>query len=218
MKAFQIHVPYDPHRLNDLSHGGLKFGLKCERRGDSFPWFETRTGVPIAEWPQKVLRVLRRLPGRYKGEILHGIYTGPIEPGCPYKGLPYVPHSWAVMLDGSVLDPIRWYFDQTAPRLFIGKSNDYDYNGLEYRKRMADPPPVHTSMNPLADLKVSKELAAKLRFLLLGCRVVDIRQLHWLCRQPPDIFDNMKLEFYEAVYTSAYHTFLSTRTYKRIFQ
>jgi len=53
-----------------------------------------------------------------KGEVIHGIYLGPIHPRSKHKALAskYV---WIEAPDGTVIDPIRWALEKSYPHIRI---------------------------------------------------------------------------------------------------
>jgi hypothetical protein len=64
--------------------------------------------------------------GFARGEVVVGVWTGPVAPDVPRTPLPDgVLHQWIVRPNGIVVDPTRWCFEGVAPYVYVGQADHY---------------------------------------------------------------------------------------------
>ena len=159
-------------------------------------------GVPLADWPGQCAAIAHLF---VENGIIssgpterYGHYRGPVAEGSLFFKRPIIQHGWLELYDESVLDPLRWEFEQVDAYLWVSKSpevcEDYDIGGNKVRSHMAGPcPPVDkaNALYPLPRGEIQWLVLAQIPNAMEDTVTrVDSPVLAWFANLPPTFFES----------------------------
>lgn len=170
-------------------------------------------GLPTKEWPLNchlvatravasgVLAPLEAVHGAARA--CYGIYEGPISPTSPFAARSFARHGWIEFATGLVVDPTRWVFESTAPDLWMGSVEEYDFGANRLRRGGRRPPPAYdvsaeqlrmTSNDPAIAELMGDLLRDASRVAAEG--TITRLQAFWLANLPPEVIGVLTPEVY----------------------
>jgi len=183
--------------------------------------------IPLNEWLDREvdipLELLRRdiIDGDYEA----GFYSGVIARARSNDDISKpIAHSWIRLNCGTILDPVRWYLENTVPYMYVGDSQGY-ITGSEYRKNLDPCPPDSDGSYPIVtefyDI-VGEPTATAVRALLGVAdknESIDTNQLSWLLRLPLAKLGSAELAetIYQATIHCGYSNLLINENYREVF-
>ena len=121
---------------------------KTAKRMPSIETLVDKIGVPTDQWVGNCAAISTAVLPHLDLDLAltaYGFYTGPVAPGSHFAKAPIVRHGWIETLDGLVIDPTRWVFENTEPQLYVGSITDYDYGMMRYKAETPFPEPSESS-------------------------------------------------------------------------
>lgn len=140
-------------------------GAKAAARRPKIPSLATiaaSLGEEPASWEDRCYEISCEIVRRklVRGRAVYGHWLGPVTPRKD-RGVPFAPHGWIQLDDGTVVDPTRWVFEGVAPYLFVGKKSKmdtdwpYDEGGDQWRTAMTAYRPIPVPEGPRHRFDVS---------------------------------------------------------------
>lgn len=163
-----------------------------------------RIGAAPSAWPGRCYEIacaiVKEMKWQERAQAVYGLYKGPVSSKCTHfkKGLNR--HGWITLRDGRLVDPTRWVFEVSEPRLqvfvpgsqqFQAATSEYDEGGSALAQ-LREMPSATTGLN---QHRLSPEVREILRFVsnwsldkigAAHAQVLDVAQLAWLARTPFD--------------------------------
>lgn len=159
-----------------------------------------RIGIPLESWPGNCFAIATALveSGIVRGRAVYGAYLGPIAPGTLFSNRPggMTNHGWIETPDGHIVDPTRWVFSGTAPRLavLLQGNDEYDEGATARAAKFRQPFPAATSP---AKVQTSVVAARELRVQgVVPPPALTMAQVGWLANTPPQNLGGSALELY----------------------
>jgi len=153
-------------------------------------------GVPVEKWPANCYSIASKIVKSrlVRGRLCYGHYHGYIHPDNErFGGRPFTHHGW-VERRVTIYDPTRWFFELTAPYIYVGPKQDdeYDFGGNRVRKEFMRPAPpfngsqkiwiVPDHLRPFAWMMLGPQMRGD-----LACAA----QIGWLASLPLDLLNDM---------------------------
>ncbi len=177
-------------------------------------------GIPVLDWPGRCFEIAHKMVahGLVEGTAVYGHWTGDVCPEAPVFGPrhyhPFQQHGWIALDDGkgTVVDPTRWVFENTAPYVFVGAPEDeswpYDEGGNKFRLRFMPTCPLYGEGPPFI-VEVPNSILKGVCEAHIGHKQPwSPVQVVWLCNLPPEMFMGMAREFYEAIEKTGFSSFI----------
>lgn len=174
----------------DVEAAGQAIGLPPEQwKGRCF---EVASAIVVAGLAPEGARPVY---GHYLGEIAPGSFFARMDVG-------FVQHGWILTMDGRVIDPTRWVFEDVAPYVWEGVPGDeYDRGGNRLRMNMIGESPDYDPDTVVAGFSVPIESAEFVFDELLGNDLweVSFDQLRWLAHLSPEALGEHARPVFEAI-------------------
>lgn len=121
------------------------------------------------------------------GEMVVGVYRGPVSEGSPLADLVYageVPHMWLRLEDGTVFDPARWIFEDSDPKFQYCSSEEYDEGSVYVRNLFEVFPPPYDGLEPPTNIQFDAPAGyfAERLLRIPNGKTPNLAQLRWLGR------------------------------------
>lgn len=155
------------------------------------------TGWPVARWNGNCYSISCQILKHklVEGHPIFGHYYGPISPDGhwgKFAGCQFVQHGWILLSNGRIMDPTRWSFTNTEPKIYVFNNDDpefaeYDDGGDRVRVLMRKPCPDATKEEKTLKLDLKPEAAELINCMLDGkatCKSIAPSQLIWVANAP----------------------------------
>lgn len=183
-------------------------------------WVAQRIGIPVGNWPGNCYAVACKMlqAKLLKGRAAYGNYLGPVAASSLFFGKPIVRHGWIEMPKGMVVDPTRWVFEDTEPRIYVGQSSpDYDEGANLLRARFARPAPMLDPDKQMVAVPVeARELLAGLLGMSDVRAEINTEQAFWLGNLPLQALDANAAPVYAALRQMNLEVFVPVDNYRKI--
>lgn len=167
---------------------------------------------PTEKWHGNCYGVAKAIvkAGLVEGTAVYGHYLGYVDPDGywkKYAGHPFIQHGWVVLLDGGILDPTRWSFENTNPYLALFEKTDeeyeqYDEGGNTWREVFRPPFPETDPNDEVLSLELTPECKTFVDDMLpegVSSDALTIQQLLWIANAPYDSFGPLVGEIYKGI-------------------
>lgn len=142
-----------------------------------------------------------------EGELIRGMWTGPVAEGNVFSGRPITQHTWVLLKDGKIFDPTRWVFEGKKPYLYIGPSDHYDEGGNKLRMAMllSRPVPLWNPTKPQITLEFPKKIRLAVWIAIAETlKASDAQPMHQYTRDQIGYLANLSIETYGS-YAAAFY-------------
>lgn len=171
---------------------------------------EKAIGIKAKDWNGRCFEIATKLhaSGLVQGEVRYGLYWGPIsDKSEKFGGRSITHHGWIERPDRTIVDPTRWAFEATAPRIWSGwGAGHYDVGGSALYDN--DPLPPVRDKDAAVALKLDADTKDfTLRLLKSPPRVTKDMAI-WLCHRSPDSLGRYAKPIYRALVDGGFGAYI----------
>lgn len=180
---------------------------------------EKTIGISVEKWRGNCHGIASLLlqHGLVIGKLRYGHWVGPVSKDSMFGKYPngLVRHGWIELLDGTIVDPTRFEFEQKEPYIYVGKNDHYDAGGNRIKMARLTPPPEYNPTENQVTLSMcssAMELVEEL-FKMKGSTeprelTVTVMQVFWLANLPLQLFEGLAKPIYEAIIEAGHGAFI----------
>jgi hypothetical protein len=166
--------------------------------------------IPASSWKGNCHGIANKLleSGLVCGKLRYGSWLGPVEKGSMFVNRPrgYIHHGWIEQINGDIIDPTRFEFEQKEPYIYVGKNDFYDAGSNTYLLNNMRPAPKYSKDARQETLHIEDEEAFMFVADMLGSPTdendnitITINQAFWLANLPLQILGKLAKPVYLAL-------------------